>query len=173
MTLNAVTNKGLSKTELKIISKLEFEGKYYFTHNDIANLFENKRQIINTLHTLSKKKRILRLSKNKYFLVPIKAVSGKWTDNPLILTDEMLNSRDYFIGGWYAAYYWQLTNQVPMQVDIYTTKRQGKATIMNKRFVFHRTTPKNLQKSVIQKIEKHTFRILGEDETKKWIKSKR
>ncbi len=165
--------KGLSKTELLVAANLEFEGKYYFTRSDIENLFEDKRQMINALYTLRKKGRIYRLNKNKYFLVPIKARSGKWTDHPLIVADEMMNGTDYYIAGWYAAYYWQITDQIPMQVDIYTTRRQGNITIMNKRFVFHRTTQKNLRKGVIQKIEQHSFRILDEGETTKWMKSKK
>ena len=165
--------KGLSKKEMQAVANLEFDGKYYFSRDDIAHLFKDKRQMINTLYTLHKKGRIHRLNKNRYFLVPIKARNGKWVDNPLIIADEMLNGKGYYVGGWYAANYWQLTDQIPFQVDIYTTKRQGKVTIMNTRFVFHRTTKKNLQKAVLQKIEEHPFRILDKEQTRKWLKSKR
>lgn len=165
--------KGLSKTEMHVAANLEFEGKYYFTRSDIENLFVDKRQMINVLYTLRKKGRIYRLNKNKYFLVPIKARSGKWTDHPLIVADEMMDGKDYYIGGWYAAYYWQITDQIPMQVDIFTTRRQGKMALMNKRFVFHRTTQKNLRKGILQKIEQHYFRILNKNDAKKWLKLKK
>ena len=165
--------KGLSKTELQVVAHLEFEEKYYFTRSDIVHLFRDKRQMTNTLYTLSKKERIHRLNKDKYFLVPVKARSGTWVDNPLRVSDEMLNSNKYFIGGWYAAYYWKLTDQVPVQVDIYTTKRQGKIKIMNKRYVFHRTTRNNLHKGILQKVEGHSCRILDKEYAKKWLKSKR
>lgn len=165
--------KGLSKGEMWAVANLEFAGKYYFSREDIVRLFKNKRQMINTLYTLHKKGRIHRLNKNKYFLVPIKARTGKWVDNALIIADEMLDGKGYYVGGWYAVNYWHLTDQIPFQVDIYTTKRQGKVTIMNTRFVFHRTTKKNLHNAVFQKIEGHQFWILDKEKTKKWMKSRR
>ncbi len=165
--------KGLSKGEMKAIANLEFAGKYYFSRGDIAHLFKNKRQMTNTLYTLHKKGRIHRLNRNKYFLVPVKARTGKWVDQPLIIADEMLDGKLYYVGGWYAANYWQLTDQIPFQVDIYTTKRQGKATIMNMRFVFHRITKKSLHKAVLKKIEEHPFRILDKEQTRKWLKLRR
>ena len=158
---------------MQVVANLEFSGKYYFSREDIANLFKNKRQMTNILYTLRKKGRIHALNKNKYFLVPVKARTGKWVDNPLIIADEMLDGKGYYVGGWYAASYWRLTDQIPFQVDIYTTKRQGKVTIMNTRFVFHRTTKKNLHNAVLQKIENHQFWILDKEQTKKWMKSKR
>lgn len=165
--------QGLSKTEVQAVAELEFKRKYYFTRDDILHIFKEKRQMSNKLYTLHRKGRIHRLNRNKYFLVPIKARQGKWADHPLIIADEMLNGERYYVGGWYAAYYWQLTDQVPLQVDIYTTKRQGKVTIMNKRFVFHRTTPKGLEKAVTERIEGHLFKILSKERTKLWLKSKR
>ena len=165
--------KGLSKTEMLVVANLEFAGKYYFSREDIAQLFKNNRQMSNIVYTLRKKGRIHALNKNKYFLVPVKARTGKWVDNPLIIADEMLDGKGYYVGGWYAASYWRLTDQIPFQVDIYTTKRQGKVTIMNIRFIFHRTTKKNLNNAVLQKIENHQFWILDKEQTKKWMKSKR
>ena len=163
--------KGLSKNEIKVVSDLEFRKKYYFTADDIKHHFGNKRQMINTVYTLRKKGRIIKLNRNKYFLVPIKARTGKWTDNPIIVVDEMMNGKDYYIGGWYAANYWKLTDQIPMQVDIYTTKRQGKVKILSKRFVFHRTTPKKIEKAEVHEIEGHSFRIMSKEDSKKWMKS--
>jgi len=165
--------KGLSKKELQAVAELEFRRNYYFTREDVIHFFTNKRQLTNTLYTLRKKGRIYMLSRNKYFLVPVKARRGKWTDNPFIVADEMFNGKDYCIGGWAAANYWHLTDQIPFQADIYTTKRQGKTTVLNTRFFFHRTTKKSLQKAVIQTISEHPFRIWDKEQTKKWMKSKK
>lgn len=165
--------KGISKKEIKVIADLEFQKKYYFTTDNIKDHFKNKKQMINTVYTLRKKARIIKLNRNKYFLVPIKARHGKWTDNEMIIADEICNSKDYFIGGWAAANYWQLTEQIPMQVDIYTTRRQGKTNILNTRFVFHRTTKKNIEKAVKRKIREHNFRIMSRENSKKWMKSRK
>lgn len=164
--------KGLSKKEIKVVSDLEFQKKYYFTLDNIKAHFKNKKQMLNTVYTLTKKHRIIKLNKKKYFLVPIKARVGKWTDNPLIIVDEMCDSRNYYIGGWYAAYYWKLTEQVPMQVDIYTTRRQGKITLLNKRFVFHRAREQAIEKAVTQTISNHPFKIVAKEKAEKWMKSK-
>ena len=165
--------KGISKIEIKVIADLEFRKKYYFTADDISSHFVNIKQRYNTLWILQQKGRIVRLNRKKYFLVPIKARYGKWTDYPIIIADEMGEGKDYFIGGWYAAHYWGLTDQVPMQVDIYTTKRQGKIELLNSRFVFHRTTAQKIKaKSVVRRVYQHPFRILIKREAKKWIKSR-
>ncbi len=164
--------KGLSSKELEIVSKLEFDETYYFSRDDIRPRFENHKQMLNTIYRLKKKGRIVPLSKKKYFLVPIKAPESKWTDNPLIVLDQMFNSKDYIIGAWYAAWYWKLTDQVPMQIDVYTTKRQGVTTLLNKRYVFHRTTKNKISKAVIEKIRDNTFRIVSKEDTKKWFKSR-
>ncbi|MBS3135319.1 hypothetical protein J4406_03065 [Candidatus Woesearchaeota archaeon] len=164
--------KGISKKEIRVISDLEFKKIYYFNISDVKNHFKNKRQIINTIYTLRKKGRIVKLNKNKYFLVPIKARTGKWADDSFIIADEVCNGRDYFIGGWAAANYWRLTDQIPMQVDVYTTRRQGKIKILNTRLVFHRTTKKRIGNAVIIRIKEHNFRIQNKIDTKKWMKSR-
>lgn len=164
--------KGLSKLEIDVISDLEFRQKYYFTREDIKTHFSGKRQMTNTLYQLRKKERIIRLNRNKYFLVPIKARYSKWTDNPFIIADEICNGKDYFIGGWAAANYWRLTEQVPMQTDVYTIRRQGKFNLLNNRFVFHRTTKKNLKNAVTIKVNNHHVGIIRKEIAKQWMKSK-
>jgi predicted transcriptional regulator of viral defense system len=162
--------KGLSTQEMKLASELEFKKKYYFTRKDIEHLFENEKQITNTLYWLRKKERIIKLNRSKYYFVPIKARTGKWVDDIPIAIDEILNGQNYFIGGWFAANYWRLTDQIPFQADVYTTRKQGKINIFNMRVIFHRTTKKNLKKAVKQKIQDHTFFILNKKEAQEWMK---
>lgn len=164
--------ESISKKQIEVISDLEFRKKHYFTKADIQHHFKDQKQMYNTIYQLKKKQRIIPLNKDKYFLIPIKARTGKWIDNPAIIADEIMNSKEYFIGGWYAAKYWSQTDQIPAQVDIYTTKRQGKTTIMNKRFVFHRTTPTMIKKSQKEYIQDHSINILSKEDSKKWMKSK-
>ncbi|MBN2126986.1 MAG: hypothetical protein JW703_01175 [Candidatus Diapherotrites archaeon] len=162
---------GLSKKEIEIISWLEFYEKYFFSINEINHFFRNKTQQYNSIKNLMKKKRIIKLNKTKYYLVPIKAKNGTWVERSFIIADEIFNGENYFIGGYAAANYWRATDQIPMQIDIYTTKRQGKKTVLNSRFVFHRTTEKNIKEnSCIKKMENHSFRILKKKEAEKWMK---
>lgn len=163
---------GLSRKEVEIVSWLEFYGKYFFRASEIGLFFKNNGQRYNVVKGLLKKKRIVKLGRNKYYLVPIKAKSGSWVENPFIIADEIFGGNGYFVGGYAAAYFWKLSEQVPAQIDVFTTKRQGKKEILNMRFVFHRTTKKNLEKSVFAKIENHVFRVLEKKEAKKWMRSK-
>ncbi len=163
---------GISKREIEIISWLEFHEKYFFTTSEIEGFAKNKMQRYNMIKNLVKKKRIVRLNRTKYYLVPIKAKSGKWSENPFIIADEVCNGKDYFIGDWAAANYWRLTEQIPMRIDVYTTRRQGAVKILNIKIVFHRTTKNRLEKSVSEYVQGHVFRILSEEGTKKWLKSR-
>ena len=139
--------KGLSKKEIEVIAWLEFHQKYFFTSAEIDHFAKNKTQRYNIVKNLMKKRRIIKLNRTKYVLVPIKATSGNWSEHPLIIADEMCNGKEYYMGGWAAAHYWRVTDQIPFQWDIYTTRRQGKKEVMNTRFVFHRTTKKRINKA--------------------------
>lgn len=164
--------KGLSDKEVEIIAWIEFYKKYFFTIGDIKQFFINKKQRYNVIANLMKKKRVVKLNRNKYYLIPIKAKSGGWAEHPFIIADEIFNREGYVIGGWSAANYWGLTEQIPMKIAVYTTKRQGKIKILNTLFIFHRTTKKKIEKSVLKKINGHGFRILNKKEAKKWMKSR-
>ncbi|MCF7799206.1 hypothetical protein K9M74_04865 [Candidatus Woesearchaeota archaeon] len=160
---------GLSTKELEIIAYLEFDGKYFFTRDDVKHFFETKNQERHTFYKLLKKGRIEKLNKIKYYLVPIKAKSGKWAEWSFIIVDEVMNGEDYFIGGWAAANYWKLTDQVPMKTEVYSTKRQGKKKFLTTSIIFRRTSSKRLNKAVTKKIDNHTFKILSKEESKKWL----
>ena len=162
--------KSLSQKEVEIIAWLEFYKKYFFSSKDIEHFFRDKSQRYNTIKSLLKKKRIVKLNNGKYYLIPIKARTGGWAEDPFILADEIFNGNDYFIGGWSAANYWKLTSQIPFSIEVFTTKRQGKKTILNTKFIFRRTTHEKIKKAVIKKINKHTFLIMNKRQMKKWMK---
>ena len=162
--------KGISKKEMKIISWLEFHEKYFFTSSEIGRFAKNKAQRYNIIKNLVGKGRIIKLNRTKYYLVPIKAKSGKWSENPFIIADEVCNSIDYFIGGWSAANHWRLTDQIPMRIDVYTTRRQGEIKALNTKIAFHRTSKSRLKESVIRSVQGHSFIILSKREAKKWLK---
>ena len=162
--------ENLSKNEIKIISDLEFRQKYFFTRDDIRKHFDTDTKVTKTIYHLRRKGRIEKLNSFKYYLIPIKARTGRWTENPYIIADEIFNGKDYFIGGWAAAHYWGLTDQVPMQFDIWTTRRQGKTKILGVRFNFHRTTTRRIKKAVIKHVGNHPFRIQDFESTRKWFK---
>ena len=164
--------EALSKKEVEIISKLEFDQTYFFTRKQITPFFQNSQHLSDFIFGLKKKKRIIKINRSKYYLIPIKAKSGGWSEDPFIIADEICNSKNYFIGGFAAANYWKFTDQIPQQIDLYATQRQGKTKIMNTRFVFHRTTKKQTQNSILRHISGHPFSIIKKERAKKWIHQK-
>ena len=74
--------KGLSQREVEIVSWLEFYQKYFFTIKDIGQFIKNKQQKYNIIKNLLKKKRIVKINNSKYYLVPMKAKSGGWAEDP-------------------------------------------------------------------------------------------
>lgn len=163
---------GLSKKEIELISVLEFEEKYFFTSADVDKFAKDKTQRYNIIKNLIKKGRIIPLNKSKYYLIPIKAKTGKWYSNSFIMADEVMNGKEYFIGGWAAAHYWRLTEQVPMKIEVYTTKRQGTKKFLTTTIIFRRTTKNRLKQAVTEKINNHYIKILNKKESKKWLKSR-
>lgn len=164
--------RGLSGREVEIIAWLEFHKKYFFISKDITHFFKTKMILYSAIKKLMKKGRIIKLNQRKYYLIPIKAKSGSWVEHPFIIADEMFDGEGYYIGGWTAANYWGLTDQVPMQIVVYTNKRQGKQTILSTKFIFHRVRKNSFKKPVVRKIENHFFRILNKKDSIEWLKSK-
>jgi predicted transcriptional regulator of viral defense system len=162
--------KSLSRREVQIIAELEFKEKYYFTREDIKQHFESKSKLNYAIHRLISKKRIIKLNRNKYYLVPIKARSGIWTDDPFIIADEICNGKDYYIGGWAAANYWRLTDQIPMKIEVYTNKRNGVIKVLSNTFILRKTTQHRINAAVVENISGHVFRILDKKESKEWLK---
>ena len=165
--------KGLSEKEIRIVAFLEFNKKYFFNASEIESFCKDKIQRYNLIKNLLKKGRIVKLNKTRYYLVPIKAETGTWAEHPFVLIDEICNGEGYAIGGWSAANYWHLTEQVPMMEEVYATKKQGIKNVLNTKIVFHRTSRKIVERAIIKKIQNHEFKILPKKETKKWMKSRR
>lgn len=164
--------KSLSQKEVEVIAWLEFYQRYFFSVKEIDRFFNNKKQRYNFIQKLMKKKRIIKLNKEKYYLIPIKAKSGGWSESPFILADEIMDGDNYFIGGWVAANYWHLTDQIPFWIEVFTTKRQGRKKIMNTGFIFRRTTLNKVKRAIVRKVNKHEFRIMNKREMKRWMKSR-
>lgn len=159
---------GLSNKEIKFISYLELEHKRFFTRDDIKKFFKNTNEMNVYIHKLKKKGRIVKLNKTKYYLIPIKAFKGHWSEHPFIIIDEIFNDKDYFIGGKAATYYWGYVSQIPTEIDVYSTKRQGSREIFGAKINFIRTTKKNMKGFVKRKIKNHEFIIANKKRSLEW-----
>jgi predicted transcriptional regulator of viral defense system len=163
-----IIRKGLSEKELSLISNLELKGKYFFTTKDAIPFFKNENERKVYIYRLKKKGRIIKLNKNKYFLVPIKAISGNWSEHPFILIDEIMNSKNYSIVGKAAANYWKLIDQIPLVYEVWNTKKHKKIQIFNSILDFKKHKKQDIPKSIEKEIYNHKFIIATKEDSKKW-----
>ena len=160
--------RGLSEKELRFISKLELEGNYFFTRKKIRYNFTSANEMNVYLHRLKKKSRIIKLNRSKYFLIPIKAVDSKWSENPFILVDEIMNGKDYCIVGKAAAHYWRLIDQIPREYEVYNTKRHKTIKLFHTKIIFRKRRKKNFPEHEERIIYNHKFIIVTKEEAKRW-----
>lgn len=160
--------KGLSNKEIEVVSYLELENKRFFTRKNIRRFFKTKNEMNVYIHKLKKKNRIVKINKIKYYLIPVKAFKGHWSEHPFILVDEIFNGKDYFIGGKAAAYYWGYIEQIPRRIDVYSTKKQGTRKMFGITIRFIRTTKRNMRGYVKRKIKDHDFIITNKKRSLGW-----
>ncbi len=162
----------LSQREVRIVADLEFREKWFFSRDDIRKYVDSESKLRYTIHRLKTKGRVMSINKNKYYLIPIKARSGGWSEHPFVLADEMFNGDGYYIGGWAAANYWRLTEQVPMKTQVYTNKRNGAVKLLGSAFLLHKTTKRRIENAVVERMHDHPFRILSKEDTRAWLESR-
>ena len=167
---NGVTMEGLSKKELEIVSFLELKEKFFFTKEDVKQFFRNENEMNVYIHRLKKKRRIFRLNKAKYCLIPVRAFKGHWSEHPFIVIDEIFNGKDYYISGMAAAHYWGIIEQIPTQIEARTTKKQGFMKVFNFRIIFKRTRSLSPGDFVKRKIKGHGF-LIASRKVVEWVKS--
>jgi predicted transcriptional regulator of viral defense system len=168
MLISQNIRKGISEKELSFISKFELKGKYFFTRDDIRDKFTTDNEMNVYLHRMKKKGRIIKLNKDKYYLIPVKAVNSKWSEHPFIIIDEIMNGKDYCIIGKAAAHYWKLIDQIPYEYEVYNTKKHELVNIFNSRIDFRKRRKKNIPTPEEKKIYDHKFLIASKTEAKKW-----
>ncbi len=164
--------KGLSEKEIKAVSFLELNERLFFKKDDIKRFFKNRNEVHVYIHRLMKKGRVLKLSKSKYYLIPVRAFEGQWAEHPFIIVDEIFDGQDYYIGGMAAAHYWGLIEQIPTRIAVYTAKKQGHKSILNFTIIFKRLRRLENRSFVKRSINNHTFFIASKKEAEKWLKSK-
>jgi len=157
--------KGLSDKEMEIVSYLELEGKRFFIKADVSKFFKSVNELNVYIYRLKEKKRIVRINKRKYYLIPIQAYRG-WVEHPFIVADEMFNGKKYYIGGKAAANYWGIIDQLPGVIDVFSRKKQGRMKILGSVFKFRRV--RKMGRTAKRKIKDHGFLIASKEESEKW-----
>lgn len=126
--------KNLSKDELYLISRAEFEKQKLITTQFVQKLFPDKNKASRVLVFLTKKGRLLRLEKGKYVLVPIKAPNQQWMPNEFIMADLWMGGAPYYIGYFTMYNYWEFTEQIPRTIFVLNTVKSRRTVIQNIRY---------------------------------------
>jgi len=81
-----------------------------------------------------------------------------------------VDSKDYHVGWIYAKYYWKYIRQIPKEIEVYSTRKQGSIKIFNVKISFKRMRKMDNFDYVKRNIYNHAFNIVSKKHTKKQIK---
>ena len=114
---------GISKDELYLISRAEYEKQRLISTEFAIKLFGDPNKASSVLTSLTKKGRLLHIQRGKYLLVPIKAPNQQWSFNEFLLAALWMEDIPYYIGYFTMYNYWGFTEQIPQTVFVLNTKR--------------------------------------------------
>ncbi len=152
--------------ESKLLLILEEKGLSVFTTDDAKNILKTTDSSIwHILNGLVHKKRIQRIERGRYLLIPAKAgIEGYWAESPWVIVPHLIDT--YYVGFWTAMNFWDMTEQIPYTVFIATTKRKRNLEYLKQRFEFVTLSKKKFFGFVEQKAgNKKTFNISSREKT--------
>lgn len=126
--------RNLSKDELYLISRAEFEKQKLITTQFVQKLFPDKNKASRVLVFLTQKGRLIRIEKGKYILVPIKAPNQQWMPNEFVVADLWMGDTPYYIGYFTMYNYWGFTEQIPRTIFVLNTAKSCKKEIGSIRY---------------------------------------
>ena len=117
------------------------------------------------LMNLTKKRRLQRIQRGKYLLIPESAgLELYWAESPWVVVPHLIDV--YYVGFWTAMNYWDMTEQIPYTVFVATTKRKRNLEFGNQRFEFVTLSKKKFFGFVEQKAsKKESFNISSREKT--------
>src|SRR3989338_3866223 len=127
--MGAINYTNLSKDEIYLNSRAEFEKQKIITTPFVQKLFPNKNKASKTVASLTRKGRIIRIEKGKYMIVPIKSPNQQWTPNEFIAAALWMGDASYYIGYFTMYNYWGFTEQIPQTVFVLNLKKNAQKTI--------------------------------------------
>ncbi|GFN40179.1 MAG: transcriptional regulator [Marine Group I thaumarchaeote] len=159
-------NLNLGTIELRLLLTLEEKGLSVFTIDDAKNILKTTDSSVwHILNGLIHKKRIRRIQRSKYLLIPAKAgIEGYWSESPWVVVPHLIDV--YYVGFWTAMNYWGMTEQIPYTVFVATTKRKRNLEFGNQRFEFVTLSKKKFFGFAEEKVNKEeSFNISSKEKT--------
>lgn len=151
--------------EIKLLFELEKEDSRTFTfHQAKAILHIPAQSVANVIYRLKRKNRITEIEKGKYLLIPARSgIEGYWAEDIFLVVDSLVD--EYYIGFLSAMYYWNLTEQIPHQALVATTKRKRPVKYNSQKIRFITLTKKRFLGFMQVKSNDHSFKISSLEKT--------
>jgi predicted transcriptional regulator of viral defense system len=145
--------------ELDALFALEESEAGVLTLSDLARTMHlSQEQAWKLASRLVRKKRLIRLKRGIYLFAPMKAGrKGIWTEDSFATVPKLMEGKEYYIGFWSALSHYELTEQIPVTVQIVTTSRQRTLEALQTRFEF--TQVRRLGEWQDERIGEKTVRI--------------
>ena len=113
---------GLGSKEAELIATVGYSGRRVFTVSEAAKLLETSNiNVSKIVHRLVQKRKIQRIEKAKYLLIPPEAwKTGEYTEEGIIVAAQLISP--YYLAYWTALSFYGWTEQPSKTIFVATTK---------------------------------------------------
>ncbi len=162
-----IQNISSGPNEAKLLLTLAEKSTSVFTAKDAKEILQTTNSsAMNILMNLVRKRRLQRIEKGKYLLIPDKAgVNRHWAEEPWAVVPHLVD--EYYVGFWTAMNYWDMTEQIPYTVFVATRKQKKKSSLEfgDQKFQFITLAEKKFFGFVEEKTNKTKFNISTKEKT--------
>lgn len=156
----------ISKEEMALISRLEYEGIRVLSRKYLLMLYKNDVQKVDyLLSDLTDKGRLKQLARTKYLVIPIRAPYQEWSENEFIIADALMDGRDYYIGYNNMFNFYGFTPQIPQTTFILNTRFSKRKVIDGKSYKFIKINESKLYGLTTLEIDGRKIRISDKERT--------
>ncbi|MFZ1683738.1 MAG: type IV toxin-antitoxin system AbiEi family antitoxin [Candidatus Zixiibacteriota bacterium] len=136
--INHTMKYGIGPNETELIATIGVTGKRIVTVEDIAKILKTSRDSASAIaRQLERKKKLLRLEKGRYLLIPLEAwSSGKYMEEGRLIATELVTPS--YLSYWTALSFYGWTEQVSQTIFVATPKQKKPLTIGGTTFTFVR-----------------------------------
>jgi len=166
LKVSIVTRKiTLGPSETRLLFELEKEGKTTFDFRDVIRITGlGRADAWQIVYRLSRKKRITRVERGKYVLVPGRAgVEGDWSESLFSIIPQVID--EYYVGFWTAMNHWGMTEQIPSAVFVATPKRKKHIKYGGQMLRFITISRKKFFGFTQERVDKMQFNISTREKT--------
>jgi len=144
MKSKVIAKKTLSTKEIDLLSRLEFEGKEIYTKDEIIAFCGSRQKGAYLIKKLLEKKRLRKIIKNIYLLIPMKAPGGTWAGNEYMIAKALARDANYYIGYSSVFNSYGFTDQVAQMIHVVNERYSLTKKIGGVRYKLIKTLPSKI-----------------------------